>query len=112
VNGVDATRIRTRGIEESSGDDSNRASWVPGKVAEADVILNDDLRDVHVDYPALQALGFSFVRVRCDEPVRLRRLAGRSDLSSRPAIGHDVADLSGRGPPKPHQRDGFRAWRF
>lgn len=51
---------------------------------EADVILNDDLRDVDVDYPALQALGFSFLRVWCDEPVRLRRLFGRSDLSSRP----------------------------
>jgi hypothetical protein len=51
---------------------------------EAEVILNDDLRDIGVDYPALQELGFRFVRVWCEEPVRLRRLAKRTDIAAVP----------------------------
>lgn len=47
----------------------------------ADVVINDDLRDPHVDYPALQRLGFRFVRVRSDEQLRRSRLAHRADLT-------------------------------
>ncbi len=47
----------------------------------ADVVINDDLRDPHVDYPALQRLGFRFVRVRSDEQLRRARLAQRADLT-------------------------------
>lgn len=50
----------------------------------ADVVVNDDLRDVEVDYPALRGRGFRFVRVRCSEDVRLRRLGRRADLTASP----------------------------
>jgi hypothetical protein len=47
----------------------------------SDVAVNDDLRDVHVDYPRLRALGFVFVSVVCDEDERRRRLGLRADRS-------------------------------
>jgi dephospho-CoA kinase len=47
----------------------------------ADVVLNDDLRDPHVDAPALRALGFRALRITCREEVRQGRLTGRADLS-------------------------------
>ncbi|GAA0931668.1 AAA family ATPase [Nonomuraea longicatena] len=46
---------------------------------DADVIVNDDLRDPQVDAVALRALGFRVVRVRCDEDLRQKRLAERRD---------------------------------
>ncbi|NDZ78901.1 AAA family ATPase [Streptomyces sp. SID10853] len=49
--------------------------------AQAQVIVNDDLRDPHVDAPVLREQGFRVVRVRCDEDTRQKRLAGRSDPS-------------------------------
>jgi dephospho-CoA kinase len=47
--------------------------------AEAAVLVNDDLRDPHVDAPALRAAGFRILRITCDEAVRQRRLTGRGD---------------------------------
>jgi len=47
----------------------------------ADVVINDDLRDVAVDYPVMAELGFKFVRVSCNEGVRRERLRARGDLS-------------------------------
>ncbi len=47
----------------------------------ADVVINDDLRDPYVDYPALKQLGFRFVRVQSIEGLRRARLAQRSDLT-------------------------------
>jgi ribose 1,5-bisphosphokinase PhnN len=47
----------------------------------ADVLINDDLRDPHVDAPALRAEGFRVARITCAEPMRLKRLAERGDLT-------------------------------
>ncbi|KUN99370.1 AAA family ATPase [Streptomyces caeruleatus] len=49
--------------------------------ADADVIVNDDLRDPHVDAPALRGHGFRVLRITCDEELRRERLAGRGDPS-------------------------------
>lgn len=51
------------------------------RAVEADVVLNDDLRDPHVDYLRLAELGFHFIRIRCDERIRIERLARRGDLT-------------------------------
>ncbi|MCD4644867.1 hypothetical protein AR454_21770 [Bacillus mycoides] len=51
------------------------------KEVEADVVINDDLRDPHVDYPALKQEGFIFIRVRCPEEIRIERLKMRGDKS-------------------------------
>ena len=45
----------------------------------ADVVINDDLRDPHVDAPLLRRHGFRVLRITCDESVRQARLAGRGD---------------------------------
>ncbi|MFD8498264.1 hypothetical protein [Amycolatopsis sp. NPDC059657] len=47
----------------------------------ADVVVNDDLRDPHVDAVALRRHGFRIVRVTADEAVRTARLTRRGDLS-------------------------------
>lgn len=47
----------------------------------ADVVVNDDLRDPHVDAVVLRREGFRIVRVRAEEPLRQARLAGRADLT-------------------------------
>jgi dephospho-CoA kinase len=49
--------------------------------SDAEVIVNDDLRDPYVDAPALGANGFRVLRITCPEPVRRARLAGRNDLT-------------------------------
>lgn len=49
--------------------------------ASADIVLNEDLRDPHVDAPALRAAGFKVVRVAAPEPHRVARLAARRDIS-------------------------------
>jgi dephospho-CoA kinase len=46
-----------------------------------DVVINDDIRDYHVDYPVLKREGFIFIRLVCDEDIRLRRLQERNDIS-------------------------------
>jgi len=48
----------------------------------SDVVINDDLRDPHVDYPALRDEGFRFIRVTCDESVREKRLGYRQDRTT------------------------------
>jgi hypothetical protein len=50
----------------------------------AKIIVNDDLKDVDVDYPKLVTAGFRFVKIACDEETRLRRLASREDLAVTP----------------------------
>ena len=46
---------------------------------DADVVVNDDLRDPHVDAVVLRRHGFRIVRVTADPAVRDRRLASRRD---------------------------------
>ncbi|MFF8292633.1 hypothetical protein ACF068_25835 [Streptomyces sp. NPDC016309] len=48
---------------------------------DADLVVNDDLRDPHVDAPALRGHGFRVLRITCDEELRQRRLEGRGDPS-------------------------------
>jgi hypothetical protein len=48
---------------------------------DADVVINDDLRDIQVDYPILKQHGFVFIRIFCKEPVRVARLNLRNDRS-------------------------------
>jgi Dephospho-CoA kinase len=45
------------------------------------VVLNDDIRDYDTDYPVLKKEGFIFIRIICDENVRVERLSARKDLS-------------------------------
>lgn len=47
----------------------------------SDLVINDDLRDVEVDYPALKANGFRFVRITCREEIRRQRLRNRGDIT-------------------------------
>ena len=47
----------------------------------ADVVINDDLRDPHVDAVTLRRNGFRVLRVTAAPEVRRRRLAARGDLS-------------------------------
>jgi dephospho-CoA kinase len=48
---------------------------------DADILVNDDLRDPDVDAPALRAHGFRILRITADPQVRLGRLDERADLS-------------------------------
>lgn len=48
----------------------------------ANVVVNDDLRDVEIDYPRLRRLGFVFVRIDCEEGRRRDRLRHRGDLTT------------------------------
>jgi dephospho-CoA kinase len=48
---------------------------------DADVVINDDLRDPHVDAVILREHGFRFVHVRAAPQVRAARLAARCDLT-------------------------------
>lgn len=47
----------------------------------ADVVINDDLRDDRVDWPALREAGFRVVKVAARAEVRAQRLDERRDLS-------------------------------
>lgn len=49
--------------------------------ASADIVINDDLRDPHVDAVVLRNNGFRVLRVTASPAVRDRRLAGRHDLT-------------------------------
>ena len=57
-------------------DDAEAGGPGPGRV-----LLNDDLRDPHVDAPALRARGFRILRITCAESIRQLRLEERADLS-------------------------------
>jgi cytidine deaminase len=48
---------------------------------QADVVLNDDLRDKETDWPWLRRNGFIVVRVVAGEALRQQRLQGRGDLT-------------------------------
>ena len=48
----------------------------------ADVVINDDLRDTKVDYPEMKKNGFIFVKIQCDEDLRIDRLKARNDLNT------------------------------
>ncbi|MGI5293078.1 hypothetical protein ACQEVF_58565 [Nonomuraea polychroma] len=52
----------------------------------ADVVINDDMRNVDPDYHAMRAAGFSFVRVYCSNEIRVRRIAARGDRTIVPDI--------------------------
>lgn len=49
--------------------------------ANADVIINDDVRDSAIDLPYLRSVGFRVWRVVCDDTVRRARLDARGDRS-------------------------------
>lgn len=49
--------------------------------ADADVVLNDDLRDDQTDWPWLRHNGFTVVRVVAGAALRNQRLQGRRDLT-------------------------------
>ena len=49
--------------------------------ADADVVLNDDLRDDQTDWPWLRHNGFTVVRVVAGAALRNQRLQGRGDLT-------------------------------
>lgn len=51
------------------------------EATQADVIINDDLRDDRTDWPALREAGFIVVKVVARPEVRARRLAARQDIS-------------------------------
>ena len=54
------------------------------RASTAQVLINDDLRDAATDYPRMAAAGFDFVRIACDDQVRLDRLAARPDRTQSP----------------------------
>jgi cytidine deaminase len=51
------------------------------KRSSADVIINDDVRDYEVDYKYMKENSFIFIRLVCDENVRIQRLNARNDIS-------------------------------
>ncbi|MFE7897971.1 hypothetical protein ACFU3E_10695 [Streptomyces sp. NPDC057424] len=57
---------------------------------DADLVVNDDLRDPHVDAPALRGHGFRVLRITCDEELRRQRLAGRGDPSRADRSTRDI----------------------
>lgn len=58
-----------------------------------DVILNDDLRDDVVDWPALRRQGFRLIRIFAPEGVLRDRMIGRADLR---LIDHSPLDAQVR----------------
>lgn len=48
---------------------------------DADVVVNDDLRDPQVDWPALRAEGFRVLRITAAPSVRMARLNTRADIT-------------------------------
>ncbi len=49
--------------------------------SDADVVINDDLRDDIVDWPHLRQFGFNVIKIVTDRRIRVRRLGLRGDLS-------------------------------
>jgi cytidine deaminase len=50
----------------------------------ADVVINDDLRDDRVDWPFLAVKGFQIIRIYASPDIRMKRLDQRNDLTSLP----------------------------
>lgn len=50
--------------------------------SEADIIINDDLRDTKIDYPTMKEAGFIFIKICCNEELREKRLRERNDLNT------------------------------
>jgi len=48
---------------------------------DAEVVINDDLRDDGIDWPALRQAGFVIVKLAARPELRARRLAVRNDVS-------------------------------
>ena len=59
-------------------------------VSQADIIVNDDLRDPHVDAPALIEAGFVTVRVLACDAIRASRLSHRGDVSTSDASASGI----------------------
>ncbi|MGW4800889.1 hypothetical protein ACWEPC_51570, partial [Nonomuraea sp. NPDC004297] len=80
---------------------------------DADIVVNDDLRDPFVDALALRAHGFRVLRVTAAPQVRETRLAGRGDTSRADRSTSDLdlikpdAVLDNSGPLTEH-RDALR----
>ncbi|MFI5779556.1 hypothetical protein [Nocardia sp. NPDC051570] len=64
-------RIRPESLAEDFLDRLDRT--------DADIVVNDDLRDPYIDAVALRARSFRVIRVTADQDVRATRLAGRGD---------------------------------
>lgn len=56
----------------------------------ADIVVNDDLRDPHVDAPALIEAGFVMVKVSARAAVRASRLSRRGDVSTSDASASGI----------------------
>ncbi len=76
----------------------------------AGVLVNDDLRDPHIDAPVLRAEGFRVLRVTCDEAVRRIRLSARGDLSRADGSTSDL-DLIEADAVLDNSRDELSAYR-
>lgn len=50
--------------------------------SKAQVVINDDVRETKVDYPFMKKEGFVFVKVECEEHLRINRLLERNDLDA------------------------------
>ena len=48
----------------------------------SEIIINDDLRDTKIDYPSMKKNGFIFIKIECDEELRIERLKKRNDLKT------------------------------
>jgi hypothetical protein len=60
----------------------------------ADVVINDDLRDMETDLPVLRREGFVTVRISADPDIIERRLNARCDLRTARKSHLDVAVLA------------------
>lgn len=52
------------------------------KSCNADIVMNDDVRDTENDFPYLKDQGFLFIKLECDESIRQARLKKRNDLTT------------------------------
>lgn len=52
------------------------------EASDADVVINDDLRDPHVDWPTMRQAGFRVVGIAIDERTRRERLSRRGNLAT------------------------------
>ena len=55
---------------------------------DADLIVNDDIKDTAVDYPRLVENGFKFLHITCPGDVRAHRLSRRDDLTQAVETSH------------------------